>query len=93
VDPERVYRGDEEDLEVAIRYSPRIARWIVERYGSAAPLEPEGSVVVRHCCKSPWWAVSRALRYGSEACITVPEGLCVLVVEALREMEAEFEGA
>lgn len=87
VDPERVYRGDEEDLEVAIRYSPRIARWIVERYGSAASAEPDGSVVVRHRCKSPWWAVCRVLRYGAGARIAAPEPVCALVVEALREMD------
>jgi len=93
VDPERVYRGDEEDLEVPIRYSPRIARWVVERYGSAASAEPDGSVVVRHLCKSPWWAVCRALRYGAEACIAAPERVCALVVELLRELDLELKAA
>ena len=93
VDPERVYRGDEGDLEVAIRYSPRIARWIVERYGSAASVEPDGSVVVLHRCKSPWWAVCRALGYGAEAWIAAPERVCALVERALREMDVQMEAA
>jgi proteasome accessory factor C len=72
IDPERVYRGDEDDLEVTIRYSPRIARWIRERYGEEVEGQPDGSVVVRHRCKSPWWAVARVLSYGLEAEIGRP---------------------
>ena len=73
IDPECVYRGDEDDLEVTIRYSPRIARWIRERYGEEAEGQPDGSVVVRHRCKSPWWAVGRVLSYGDLAEVRLPE--------------------
>ena len=43
----------ENDLEVTIRCSPRIARWIRERYGEEAEGQPDGSVVVRHRARAP----------------------------------------
>ncbi len=88
VDPEGVYRGDEDDLEVTVRYSSRIARWVGERYGAAAECLRDGSVVVPHRCKSPWWAVGWVLRYGSEAYIAAPERVRALAMQVLEEMDA-----
>src|SRR5690606_4280139 len=42
-----------EDVEVSVRYSPRVARWIAER--TAAYAESDGSVIVRHRVADPRW--------------------------------------
>src|SRR5690606_40411144 len=59
-----------DDVEVAVRYSPRIARWVEER----APCErrEDGSVVVRHRVADPRWVVRHVLQYGAEAEVLEP---------------------
>lgn len=59
-----------EDIEVAVRYSPRVARWIAERTPSYA--EDDGSVVVRHRVADPRWIVRHVLQYGGEAVVDEP---------------------
>jgi proteasome accessory factor C len=86
IDPQRVFRESEDDLEVTIWYSPRIARWIRERYGDDAKLNADGSATARHCCKSLWWAVTRVLTYGLEGCLKTPGKARELVVEVLRRL-------
>jgi proteasome accessory factor C len=88
IDPQRVFRESEDNLEVSIQYSPRIARWIQERYGDDAATSPDGSVTIRHRCRSLWWAVGRALGCGLEASITTPEGASALVVQMLGRLQA-----
>jgi len=61
----RAYRG--EGRETWVRYSPRIARWIVERYG--CPLEADGSARVRHVVADDRWVWRHVLRYGGEAVV------------------------
>ena len=61
----RAYRG--EGRETWVRYSPRIARWIVERYG--CPLESDGSARVRHVVADDRWIVRHVMRYGGEAVV------------------------
>lgn len=60
----------EEDVPTTVRYSGRVARWIVEQHG-AAP-EPDGSVVVEHSVADPGWIVRHVLRYGGEARVEAP---------------------
>ncbi|HSG06769.1 MAG TPA: WYL domain-containing protein [Longimicrobiales bacterium] len=86
--PTRVYRA-EADVEVCVRYSPRIARWVRER--AAAGMvgweeEPDGSVVIRHHVADPHWVVGHALDYGPEAEILEPEELRALVREVVAGM-------
>ena len=85
IDPAGVYRGAEDDLEVAIRYSPRIARWIEEHYTDRAQRQSDGSLVVRMLCKSPWWALTRALAYGADAEILGPTPVRSLMVSLTKE--------
>jgi len=66
VDPLTVYRESEDDLTVGICYGPRVAPWILEQYQEVERGE-DGSVIVNHRCRSPWWVVTRALSYGTEA--------------------------
>lgn len=75
----RVFRP-REAVEVVVRYSPRIARWIAERhYGET--LE-DGSLRVRHTVADPHWLVGHVLQYGAEAVLEEPEELRRTVVEA-----------
>jgi predicted DNA-binding transcriptional regulator YafY len=60
-----------DDVEVSVRYSPRIARWIVER-DDALSLDGDGSVLVRHRVADPRWLVRHVLQYGGEAVIEEP---------------------
>jgi predicted DNA-binding transcriptional regulator YafY len=62
---------DEEDAWV--RYSPRIARWIVERTG--IPADADGSVTIRHRVADARWLVRHVLQYGAEAEVVEPASL------------------
>jgi predicted DNA-binding transcriptional regulator YafY len=84
IDPQRVFRESEDDLEVTVRYAPRIARWIQERCGEPTEGQPDGSVVVRHRCKSPWWAVACVLNYGLEAEIGRPREVRAILKRAVK---------
>lgn len=79
----RIFRADEE-VEVAVRYSPRIARWIREK----GPVEErdDGSVVVRHAVADPRWLVRHVLRYGTEAEVLEPEEYRRLVAATARRI-------
>ena len=84
----RVYRATD-DVEVRVRYSPKIARWV--REGAAAGMvgweeEPDGSVVIRHRVADPHWVVSHALNYGPEAEILEPEEMRALVRDVVGGM-------
>ena len=78
IDPERLYRASEDYYNVQIAYSPLIARWVEERYGTAIPNET-GWYEVTHQCKSVWWAVTQALRHGAEARIQEAFGAGLMV--------------
>ena len=61
-----------DDIEVAVRYSPRIARWIMER-AAVCERDDDGSVVVRHRVADPRWIVRHVLQYGGEAVVEAPD--------------------
>jgi proteasome accessory factor C len=78
----RAFRADEE-IDVAVRYGPRIARWFIERgQGEAAD---DGSVVVRHAVADPGWLVRHVLQYGPDAEVLEPPDMRRLVQQARRE--------
>lgn len=79
----RIYRAAEE-VEVVVRYSPRIARWIREK----GPVEEQndGSVVVRLRVADPRWLVRHVLRYGTEAEVLEPREFRTLVAAAARRI-------
>lgn len=72
----RVFRTDRE-LEVPVRYSPRVARWLVER--GEGEVDDDGSVLVRHAVADPGWLVRHVLQYGPEAEVLGPEEVRELV--------------
>jgi predicted DNA-binding transcriptional regulator YafY len=57
--------------EVRVRFSPRIARWIAERYPQGER-QADGSVVVTFKSASVGWLVRDVLQYGAEAEVLGP---------------------
>jgi predicted DNA-binding transcriptional regulator YafY len=76
-----------DDIEVSVRYSPRVARWIVERTGHTA-LEPDGSAVVRHRVADARWIVRHVLQYGGEAVVEGPQPARDWIVSAAARFES-----
>ncbi len=90
LDAHRVYRAAC-DMEVKVRYSPRIARWVRERadgWPGGWEEERDGSVVVCHHVADPHWVVTHALTYGPEAEILEPEEVRSLLLEVVERLRA-----
>jgi proteasome accessory factor C len=80
----RVFRASGQPLDVAVRYSPRIARWIVER--ETVTEAEDGSVTLTWTVSDPHWAVRHVLMYGEEAEVVEPGEIRGLVREVLEGM-------
>ena len=74
-----------DEVEVHVRYSKRIARWIVERAPSAQ-LEDDGSAVVAHRVADRHWLVRHVLQYGGEAWVEEPQELRERVARSARQL-------
>ena len=66
----RVFRANRK-LDVKVRYSPRVARWIAEK--EAVETAADGSVTVTYPVADPHWIVRHVLQYGPEAEVLEPE--------------------
>jgi predicted DNA-binding transcriptional regulator YafY len=66
----RVFRADQ-TMEVKVRYSPVVARWIAEK--EAAEVSDDGSLTVTYQVADPHWIVRHVLQYGPEAEVLDPE--------------------
>jgi proteasome accessory factor C len=66
----RVFRPDG-TLEVKVRFSPRIARWLAERMEGES--EGDGSLTVTYEVCDPHWIVREVLQYGPDAEVVEPE--------------------
>ena len=84
----RIFRVDR-ILEVRVRYSPRIARWIAER--EAGEWDADGAFGVTHQAADPHWAVRHVLQYGPDAVVLEPEEVRRLVREVVGEAKQEQE--
>lgn len=62
---------DEGTDAVRVRFSPRIARWLAERYPRSEP-QRDGSLVVTFMAASVAWLVRHVLQYGEEAEVLGP---------------------
>lgn len=69
---------------LVVRYSARIARWVVEQE-RAAP-QPDGSVVVTYPLADDGWAVRHVLQYAGDALVLEPARVREQVIRALRTM-------
>jgi proteasome accessory factor C len=74
------------DVEVEVRYSPRIARWLQERTPCVAA--DDGSVVVRHRVADARWLVRHVLQYGGDAVVVEPAEARRWVAQAASRMAA-----
>lgn len=81
----RLFRADE-DVEVVVRYSPRIARWLAER--TEHEPQEDGGIVVRHRVADVRWIVRHVLQYGAEAEVLEPAEVRALVAEAAERLAA-----
>ena len=66
----RVFQADKK-MEVKVRYSAKVARWIAER--EALESSDDGSVTVTYQVADPHWIVRHVLSYGAEAEVLEPE--------------------
>lgn len=75
IDGHHVFRADE-PVEVTVRYSPRIARWIEERGAAgnqtAGKKGSDGGIEVRHAVAEPGWLVRHVLYHGPDAEVVSP---------------------
>ena len=60
----RVFRADRK-IDVKVRYSPVVARWIAEK--EAEEPSADGSLTVTYQVADPHWIVRQVLQYGAEA--------------------------
>lgn len=74
----RIYSAGD-DMEVAVRYAPEIARWVRERT-ECEPVE-DGSVIVRHRVADLRWVVRHVLQYGAKAEVLEPDRVRGMVGE------------
>jgi predicted DNA-binding transcriptional regulator YafY len=72
LEPADLFRASDDAVdEVTVRFSPRVARWVRERYG-AHQVAPDGSVLVTLRASGVDWLVRRVLEYGAEAEVVSP---------------------
>jgi proteasome accessory factor C len=83
--PGGVFRADE-TVEVTVRYSPRIARWIEERADGTVEKRPDGSVDVPHPVADPGWLVRHVLYHGPDAEVVHPPGMRDLVRQRIAQI-------
>lgn len=71
-----------DDVQATVRYSGRIARWIVEQH--AGEPQSDGSVVVQHSVADAGWIVRHVLQYGGDARVEAPAEARTWVREGAR---------
>jgi predicted DNA-binding transcriptional regulator YafY len=76
-----------DDVEVEVRYSPQVARWICERV-RCAPAD-DGSVTVQHRVADARWLVRHVLQYGGDATVIAPPPARAWVADAAEAMTAD----
>jgi predicted DNA-binding transcriptional regulator YafY len=73
LEPGDVFRAADDAVEqVAVRFSPAVARWVRERYRDDVEEEEDGAVRVRLPVTSVAWLVRRVLEYGDDAEVIGP---------------------
>jgi predicted DNA-binding transcriptional regulator YafY len=60
-----------EEVEVTVRYSPRVARWVTERL-PLARVEHDGSARLQHRVADPRWLARHIMQYGGDAHVEAP---------------------
>ena len=86
----RAFLGDPSAM-MRVRYSARIAPWILER--ETGTVAEDGSVVVEHPLADLEWAVTHVLQYGPDALVLEPESVREAIRDRLRGMVTWEKGA
>lgn len=71
------------DATVRVRYGPKVARWIRERWPDTLEERDDGSVVLELPLSDPRWVVRHVLRYGDQAEVLEPEWVREVVGEVV----------
>ncbi|MDX1567796.1 MAG: WYL domain-containing protein [Longimicrobiales bacterium] len=83
-------------VEVSVRYSSRIARWIREKPWAGAVAESkeldDGSLLVRHRVADPRWIMSHVLQYGPDAEVLKPEAVRRRVRDVVEDVVGAMAG-
>lgn len=74
-----------------VRYGPRAAAWVRERWTVEAE-EPDGAVRVRHTVADPEWIVGHVLQYGADAELLEPAALRDAVRQRLEAVVEAWSG-
>jgi predicted DNA-binding transcriptional regulator YafY len=88
-----LFRADE-PLEITVRYSSRIARWIEEQV--LGILQTDGSILVKHVVADPGWLVRHVLYHGADAEVIEPPEIRDMMrqrIEQIRTSQEEKEWA
>lgn len=80
-----------EPVDALLRYSPRIARWLVERLDGGRG--DDGPFVARHRVSDPGWLVRHALQYGADAEVLEPAEFRSVVADAAARVAALHSGS
>ncbi|HET6360471.1 MAG TPA: WYL domain-containing protein [Gemmatimonadota bacterium] len=92
--PGGIFRADQ-TVDVTVRYSPRIARWIEEASeaggGSAIARQQDGSVDVVHRVADPGWLVRHVLYHGADAEVVGPPEMRDLMRQRIEQIVAAQE--
>ena len=81
----------EHDVAAVVRYSARVAPWVLER--GEAEVQEDGSVVVRPRVADPRWLVRHVLGFAGEAEVLEPEELRDAVTRAAEAVAAASAGS
>lgn len=65
------YVGDDDEVEVTVRYAPRVSRWVLE--SMPAVEQADGSAIVRHRVSDPDWLIRHVLQFAGDAVVETPE--------------------
>jgi proteasome accessory factor C len=71
-------------VPAVLRYSPRIARWLVERIDGESGAD--GAFVAGHRVSDPAWLVRHALQYGADAEVLEPPEIRALIADVAARM-------
>ncbi len=81
-----IFRADQ-TVDVTVRYSARIARWIEESAKGSAR-KPDGSVEVVHPVADPGWLVRHVLYHGPDAEVVEPPAIRDLMRQRIEQVVA-----
>jgi predicted DNA-binding transcriptional regulator YafY len=84
-------RGLRDARQARVWYSPKVARWRLERGGAHELVD--GAALAETAVGSPEWLAGEILSYRGEAVVLEPDDLRVLIAARARQLVGIFSGA